>query len=264
LIADRLALFVDPVFADPEYYSTVTVWLAVVSYGIQIYCDFSGYSDMAIGSARCFGFEIPPNFNMPYISRSITEFWRRWHISLSNWLKDYLYISLGGNRQGEARQYLNLIIVMLLGGLWHGASWNFVIWGGLHGIALMTHKLYVRLISGGNENDNACTKTINWFFTFLFVQIAWIFFRSQDIDTALFIIRKLFFLSEPNGINWFATSLFISAPILVWAHYFGNRCGRYPAFRLTTFNGLFCTFFVLLALIYLRPLESSPFIYFQF
>lgn len=130
IIADRLALFADPVFNNPESYSSMTVWLAVIAYGIQIFCDFSGYSDMAIGSAKCLGYEIPANFNMPYISRSITEFWRRWHISLSTWLKEYLYISLGGNRKGKIRQYINLILVMLLGGLWHGASWNFVVWGG--------------------------------------------------------------------------------------------------------------------------------------
>ena len=126
MIADAVAPLVDQVYANPAYFSPVTVWLAIIGYGIQIYCDFSGYSDMAIGCARMLGFRFNQNFNMPYLSRNIAEFWRRWHISLSSWLRDYLYISLGGNKKGNFRTYVNLLITMLLGGLWHGASWNFV------------------------------------------------------------------------------------------------------------------------------------------
>ena len=135
-IADRLATVADPIFANPGLYSSFSVWLGVVAYSIQIFCDFSGYSDMAIGVAKMIGYDLPENFNMPYLSASITEFWRRWHMTLSSWLKDYLYIPLGGNRKGRARTYINLMLTMLLGGLWHGASWNFVLWGGAHGLAL--------------------------------------------------------------------------------------------------------------------------------
>ena len=142
LVADRLAGFVDSVFRYPHLYSTGTVWSAVVAYSLQIYCDFSGYSDIAIGTSRIIGFDLPENFNMPYLATSITEFWRRWHITLSQWLRDYLYIPLGGNRKGRARTYVNLTITMLLGGLWHGANWTFIVWGGLHGVGLALHKMW--------------------------------------------------------------------------------------------------------------------------
>ena len=125
LFADRLATFVNPLFEQPALYDGATLWLGMVAYTVQIFCDFSGYSLMAIGVARILGLELPENFRLPYISRSVTEFWRRWHISLSTWLRDYLYISLGGNRKGPVRVLVNLIITMLLGGLWHGAGWNF-------------------------------------------------------------------------------------------------------------------------------------------
>ena len=136
VIADRVAGPVDQIFAQPAGCSGATLWLGVIGYSIQIYFDFSGYSDMAIGTAKMIGYDLPENFNMPYVARSITEFWQRWHMTLSAWLRDYLYIPLGGNRHGEGRRYVNLMLTMLLGGLWHGASWNFVLWGGLHGAAL--------------------------------------------------------------------------------------------------------------------------------
>jgi alginate O-acetyltransferase complex protein AlgI len=147
LVADTLAMFVNPVFASPMRFSTLTAWLAVLAYALQIYCDFSGYSDMAIASARCFGLSIPANFDMPYISRSISEFWRRWHISLMRWFREYVYFPLGGSREGQAKTYRNLLIVMLLSGLWHGAGWTFVIWGGLHGLAMCVQRAWSRLAS---------------------------------------------------------------------------------------------------------------------
>ena len=134
VIADHLAGPVDLVFAHPQNYSPMLIWQAVIAYSIQIFCDFSGYSDMAIGTAKMLGFDLPVNFNLPYIATNISDFWRRWHISLSSWLRDYLYISLGGNRKGEARTYFNLMATMARGGLWHGASWNFVLWGVWHGL----------------------------------------------------------------------------------------------------------------------------------
>jgi alginate O-acetyltransferase complex protein AlgI len=264
LIADRLALFVDPVFAAPERYSSGTIWLAVIGYAIQIYCDFSGYSDMAIGSAKCLGFDIPKNFNMPYLSRSITEFWRRWHISLSTWLREYLYISLGGNRKGKARQYINLMIVMLLGGLWHGASWNFVVWGGLHGLGLAIHKIYMDYIRKPNEKESFLYSFFSWLITFVFVCTAWVFFRSTDFTVSMTIIEKMYFLDGTEGMKWYATSLFIILPVLIISHFIGSRVGDYIHFRLNTFKGLFVLFFVLLGLLFLTAVSSSPFIYFQF
>ncbi|MDR2376666.1 MAG: hypothetical protein LBD96_09550 [Treponema sp.] len=142
VIADWLSVFVDDVFRTPTAFHAISLILAVVAYSIQIYFDFSGYSDMAIGCAKCLGYDFERNFNLPYISCNVAEFWRRWHISLSSWLKEYLYIPLGGNRKGIVRTYVNNILTMLLGGLWHGANWNFVAWGGIHGVALCIHKMY--------------------------------------------------------------------------------------------------------------------------
>ena len=143
VISDYISLnFVDRVFDNPSLYSGLENLLGIYGYAMQIYCDFSGYSDMAIGIALLLGFHFPLNFNAPYSAVSITDFWRRWHISLSTWIRDYIYISLGGNRKGKVRQYFNLILTMLLGGLWHGASLNFIAWGGMHGVALATHKVF--------------------------------------------------------------------------------------------------------------------------
>ena len=138
-IADNLAIFVDKVFENPSVFSSITILLGVIAFGIQIYCDFSGYSDMAIGIAKALGYELPLNFNYPYIAKNITDFWRRWHMSLSFWLRDYLYIPLGGNRKGTRRTYINLMLTMLLGGLWHGASWNFVVWG----VCMVSHLPFI-------------------------------------------------------------------------------------------------------------------------
>jgi alginate O-acetyltransferase complex protein AlgI len=265
LIADQLSVFVDTVYKSPALYSPETIWFATIAYAIQIFCDFSGYTDMAIGSAKCLGFDIPANFNMPYISGSITEFWRRWHISLSTWLKEYLYISLGGNRCGKIRQYLNLMIVMLLGGLWHGASWNFVIWGGLHGGALALHKMYSELTGNLTGFKSSIPyKIVAWFITFVFVCFTWVFFRAKNFETSGIIIKKMFFISGDQGIVWFSTSLIIILPLIIMFHYFGQKMKTYPNFRLDSFGALFLMFFVILGLFLLHPTNFSPFIYFQF
>lgn len=189
VVSDYISInFVDRVFDNPLLYTSAENLLAVYGYTLQIYCDFSGYSDMAIGIALWLGFSIPDNFNAPYQSVTITEFWRRWHISLSSWLKDYLYISLGGNRKGKFRQYLNLFITMLLGGLWHGASWKFVWWGALHGISLAIDKA----ISGVfNFYKNSFTKIIGWFITFHLVAFCWIYFRASSFEVAQDIIKMI-------------------------------------------------------------------------
>ena len=146
VIADFLALnLIDRVFDAPGSYSGLENLLAIYSYSVQIYCDFSGYTDIAIGLALILGYKIPVNFNAPYRAKSLTDFWHRWHISLSLWLRDYLYIPLGGNRKGKIRMYFNLVITMLLGGLWHGASWHFIIWGGIHGVGLAIEKLFSQI-----------------------------------------------------------------------------------------------------------------------
>lgn len=159
VISDYISVnFVERIFDNPTLYSGVENLMGVYGYALQIYCDFSGYSDMAIGIALLLGFHFNINFDSPYKSASITEFWRRWHISLSSWLRDYLYISLGGNRKGKIRQYANLIITMFLGGLWHGASWNFVLWGMMHGVALAAHKCWMTL-TGRKRGRRAMAST---------------------------------------------------------------------------------------------------------
>lgn len=189
VISDYISInFVDRVFDNPLLYTSAENLLAVYGYTLQIYCDFSGYSDMAIGIALWMGFVIPDNFSAPYQSITITEFWRRWHISLSSWLKDYLYISLGGNRKGKFRQYLNLFITMLLGGLWHGASWKFVLWGALHGVSLAIDKM----ISGVfNFYKNPVSKFFGWFITFHFVAFCWIYFRASSFESAQDVINMI-------------------------------------------------------------------------
>lgn len=264
VIADRLAIYVDGVFDQPQDFSTPTVWLAVIAYAIQIYCDFSGYSDMAIGAARCLGYEIPINFNLPYISRSITEFWRRWHISLSTWLREYLYIPLGGNRKGKPRQYLNLWLVMLIGGLWHGASWNFVLWGALHGTALAVHKFYADTIRSHIKLPSFIYNGLTWLLTLLFVCSTWVLFRATDFSSAFVILQKMYLYAPMDGINWYSTGLIIALPAVIVADYLGHVLNQGRYLKLNRFSHWFWISFWLLGLLFLAPQDPQPFVYFQF
>lgn len=193
IISDYISVnFVERIFADPSLYSGLENLMGVYGYTLQIYCDFSGYSDMAIGIALLLGFHFNINFDSPYKSASITEFWRRWHISLSSWLKDYLYISLGGNRKGRVRQYINLIITMFLGGLWHGASWNFVVWGLLHGVTLAVHKMWMTVTDSRiGERGSALRQFVNVVVTFHFVAFCWIFFRNVDFHNSMTMLKQI-------------------------------------------------------------------------
>jgi len=197
VIADNLAILVDSVYNHPENHQGASLLVATLFYSFQIYCDFSGYSDIAIGAAQVMGYQTMENFNRPYFSTSVGEFWRRWHISLSSWLRDYLYIPLGGSRVPLPRWYLNLLIVFLLCGLWHGANWTFVLWGGIHG-------LYLILSSATQRIRNSISQTLgvkeiskpHRFFktgmTFLMISFAWIFFRANSLRDAFYIIQHLF------------------------------------------------------------------------
>jgi alginate O-acetyltransferase complex protein AlgI len=200
-IADNLGFYVDGYYASPLVFDSITAWCAVLSYTLQIYFDFSGYSDMAIGSSRIMGFHIEENFRYPYLSTSIGEFWRRWHITLSKWIRDYLYIPLGGNRKGTTRTYVNLMIAMLLCGLWHGAAWTFVFWGGYHGAALCCNNVSKnRARSDKNTSDFSGTSILKWFVTFLVVTLGWVFFRSPKFGTAWQVMGQLF--SPHSGVLW--------------------------------------------------------------
>jgi alginate O-acetyltransferase complex protein AlgI len=194
--ADNIGVYVNEIFANPIGLDSFTIWLGTIGFGIQIYCDFSGYSDIAIGAAAILGFKIPKNFNKPYFASSPSDFWRRWHISLSTWLRDYLYIPLGGNKKSESRTYLNLAIVMFLGGLWHGASWNFVIWGLLHGIYLSIHKLLVNkfpVLKNNRFFKTRIGKIISIAITQYLVFLAWIPFRVRDTEYMTYSMEKFVF-----------------------------------------------------------------------
>jgi len=268
MIADAVSRFVDSVYGYPEYYSSGTVWLAAVGYSLQIYCDFSGYSDMAIGCARILGFHFDRNFNMPYLSRSVTEFWQRWHISLSTWLRDYLYIPLGGNRGGQIRTYVNLMLTMLLGGLWHGASWNFVVWGGSHGVALALHRLWsVRRPEWAHTaRGSAIASVVGWACTFVFVTVVWVLFRSPDTATTIEMFKKLAFV-DSGGAVWAYYSVFLGVGFTVAAHCVGVcRGGRELVFFASplSYRAAFAALTVLLYVLLFAPTGVSPFIYFQF
>ncbi len=200
--ANNMAPFVNEVFNNPVGLDSFTVILGTLAFGIQIYCDFSGYSDIALGAAFIMGFKIPINFNKPYFATSPTDFWRRWHISLSTWLRDYLYIPLGGNKKSKSRTYLNLFIVMFLGGLWHGASWNFVIWGLLHGGYLVIHRFLSNKLPILVENSffkSKMGKITTIIITQYFVFLAWIPFRVSDTNYMFYSMEKYIFLDFQTG-----------------------------------------------------------------
>ena len=200
--ADNLAPFVDEVFSYPVGLDSFPIILGTIAFGIQIYCDFSGYSDIAIGAALILGFNIPKNFNFPYFATSPSNFWQRWHISLSSWLRDYFYIPLGGNKKSEKRTYLNLVTVMFFGGLWHGASWNFVIWGLLHGFYLMIHRAISKQFPSLSNHHFFRTrygKIISISIVQYFVFLAWIPFRVENTDHMLYSIQKFILLDINFG-----------------------------------------------------------------
>lgn len=188
VIADTLGIYVDSVYQNLEVHNSSTIALATFLYAFQIYYDFSGYSDIAIGTAKLLGFKFHQNFNLPYFSKSLTEFWRKWHMSLSFWLRDYLYISLGGNRKGIKITYRNLLLTMLLGGLWHGSSFNFIIWGAIHGIVLSIEKYLNSEKYGAKIRGFA---PLGYLITFLVVLLAWVFFRAPSLVSASYAVKKL-------------------------------------------------------------------------
>ena len=191
VVSDLLSIYVNSIYNHHEANTGLTLLVATYAFAFQIYCDFSGYSDMALGAAQVMGFKLMENFNLPYFSKSITEFWRRWHISLSSWLRDYLYISLGGNRKGVGKTYRNLMITMLLGGLWHGASWNFIIWGFLNGAYLSLEKMF-GLEAKGSAAYSWPHKLVRVFVTFNLICLTWVFFRAASFQQALYIVSHIF------------------------------------------------------------------------
>ena len=267
VLADHISIFVDDVYRAPVAFHWATIVLACVSYSIQIYFDFSGYSDIAIGCACCLGYHFKRNFNLPYLSKDMTEFWHRWHISLSTWLKDYLYIPLGGNRKGRMRQYLNLFLTMLLGGLWHGADWTFMVWGGINGLALCIDKMLPK-----KERQNFMLQVVSNIITFIFITFTWIFFRAENFSSAWEIIRGIFTLQDGivQPFFWaFAGIVVLLGSTIVAAVKSGSKDiadvdGYYPVIDLNCMGGQ-VLFFVFCGLILgLAYTGEHPFVYFQF
>ncbi len=255
LIADGIAMLIDPMWARIDTLSTTDAWLAALGYTYQLYFDFSGYSDMAVGLALMFGLRLPQNFNSPYIAVDIADFWRRWHISLSTILRDYLYIPLGGSRRGAWMTYRNLMITMLLGGLWHGAAWTFVIWGGYHGLLLSLHRLTA-------HRTAVLPVVLRQVVTFALVVLGWVWFRAASLDDALLMFGRMLrpTVAEPTA-NQFALVLMLALAALI-AHWLPNtwklRHGWAPAPTV----GLAAMLLMVMAVLYAG--QPSPFLYFQF
>lgn len=274
VISDFISLnFVDRIFDNPTLYTGLENLMGVWGYALQIYCDFSGYSDMAIGIALLLGFRFNANFNSPYKSATITEFWRRWHISLSSWLKDYLYISLGGNRKGRLRTYLNLLVTMLLGGLWHGAALRFLVWGGMHGLGLAGHKWTMNRFSSfkalGTEMPR-WRRALGILVTFSFVCTTWVFFRSPSMEVAGQVFTQIFTAFHPEvfwefitGYKWVVLLMavgyglhFCSSKLELRALHFVQRMPMVLyALSLTV---------LIWTIMQMRNGDVQPFIYFQF
>lgn len=228
IFADNLAPIADAAFANPEQLSALSAWVGVLAFSFQIYFDFSGYSEMAIGLALLFGVSLPRNFIYPYISRSPTEFWKRWHITLSQWLRDYLYISLGGNRRGRGRTYVNLALTMLLGGLWHGANWTFVVWGGLHGAYLIGHRLLGEAYDALGVVEGSTFRRLMSLAglpaTFLLVLVTWVFFRASGFGAAWDMLAAMVGASaHGNGgvqFRLYELGIVMAGALLVWTEPF--------------------------------------------
>jgi len=262
-ISDNVVAVVDPFFRDPGHFSALGAWTGVLMYAVQIYCDFSGYSDMAIACAGLLGYTLPLNFNFPYLAADIREFWRRWHISLSTWLRDYLYIPLGGSRGSKWFTYRNLMLTMLLGGLWHGAGWNFVIWGGLHGLALVVHREWERsrLPALVPAPVRFVVGTVG---TFWWVCLAWIFFRSATFSEALGICRSFALFDSPGARSFGMGPMYVfaglvAAHVLGATHMAGRSMEKLPGWAFAAVYGALWP----IALAFMNG-AVQPFIYFQF
>jgi alginate O-acetyltransferase complex protein AlgI len=291
VIADRIAIIVDQVYTNPTEYESISLIIATILFAVQIYCDFSGYSDIAIGSAQVLGFKLMENFRSPYFSKSIKEFWARWHISLSTWFRDFLYIPLGGNRVLKWRWYYNLFIVFIISGLWHGANWTFIIWGALHGVYQIFGYLTARQRDAlirilGINKQNILFKLAQTVTTFALVCFAWIFFRSNNIGDAWHIINEIFFslpediyavLRKPEArreMLYFGSTrsklllvAFIPILIFITLDYFKSNETLFPFFHKQPVIIRWASYYVAIGLIiYLAETEvtNRQFIYFQF
>jgi D-alanyl-lipoteichoic acid acyltransferase DltB (MBOAT superfamily) len=267
VIADRIAEIVDHAYANPSDQNGKTLLIISILYSFQIYCDFSGYSDIGIGAARTMGFKLVDNFNVPYISASLGEFWRKWHISLSTWFRDYLYIPLGGGRIGKIRKWVNLFIVFLISGLWHGASLTFVIWGAIHGTLLILEDMFRAFLRNFKRRlqNTALSRILRNVVVFLIISLTWIFFRSPDLSTAAFIIKKIFSRSLFADFNYTLVnksvlmfSFFLVLILMIKERYLLTIPTKNTSRFYLTFS------LMILACYFLGVFTNKQFIYFQF
>jgi alginate O-acetyltransferase complex protein AlgI len=285
VIADRLALFVNYVYGSPFEHKGLPLITGSVFFAFQIFCDFSGYSDIARGSARCMGYDLMQNFDRPYMALSLSEFWRRWHISLSTWFRDYVYIPLGGNKVGRSRWYFNVLVVFILSGIWHGANWTFLVWGSMHGLYLVIESAGFELFPKLRQRPSSVAGLLlKRGYVFILVTVAWVFFRAQNVSQAFYIVRhffsglfvqmhqillnehfarlKLLYLDQPAG-EFFTALIFVGLMTVV--HFrqkeldFADWLVRKPAFaRWSIYYGLVLSF------VCFGIFNRSEFIYFQF
>ena len=271
LISDYISInFVDRVFDNPLSYSGFENLTATYGYALQIYCDFSGYTDIAIGVALLLGFRLPINFNSPYKAVNITDFWHRWHISLSSWLRDYLYIPLGGNRKGKIRSYINLMITMLLGGLWHGANIRFMIWGGIHGVSLAIHKVWTSIFPSNKTKKLHWKKFVAGFITFQIVCLSWIFFRSAEMSKVKDMFGQIYYHFGAESIF----SAIFNQPIIYGLIALGFTTHWLPTSFKESYRGIFiksslvfkivATLIIIFVIFQFKASEIQPFIYFRF
>ncbi|KAA1259826.1 Peptidoglycan O-acetyltransferase [Rubripirellula obstinata] len=277
-VSDNLSPYIDAFYQSPTGYDVFSTYLMVVAYSIQIYCDFSAYTEMAIASAGLLGYRLCNNFNFPYFATNIGDFWRRWHISLSTWLRDYLFITLGGSRGTRWLSYRNLMLTMLLGGLWHGASWNFVLWGGLHGFALIALRVWTEMRSSASKkgsNETLTSTPSKWMaangqlLTFMLVCLAWIPFRASSFADTMVVLGNLIGHTSPSSVTIAGERTFIlvvalSCLMLCHRHnYVSNEKRKVwrnlPPFAFALLYGFLWSF-----LLASRSMQSTPFIYFQF
>jgi alginate O-acetyltransferase complex protein AlgI len=270
LIGDTVARHVDHIFSEPTYYSSSELLFSIFMFSIQIYADFSGYSKIARGSAKLFGIDLINNFSQPYLSYNITDFWRRWHISLSEWLRDYVYIWwLGGNRISKFRTYINLLLTMLIGGIWHGANWTFVVWGGFHGVALGVHKYFSGIKSIDSNEKTFAWHTPFWIvITYLFVVFAWLFFRAPDFRTAWFFLDRIFINQIASTLTLDLLVIFLSYLLLVigldLVEIFTKRQDFLTLLKLPILLGIVIPVWLAIILYLYTVGKPMPFIYFQF
>ena len=266
VFADSIGEVVDPVFDNPEGHDTVTYWMAITGYTVQIYCDFSGYTDMALGSARILGIRLPLNFNMPYTACSLREFWHRWHITLSRWLMDYIYIMMGGSRCSRHKHLRNILVTMVVCGIWHGANWTFLAWGLFHGFGLMAISI-IRYFPTATYVSEIIPRQLKWLSTFGFIVISWVLFRASDLATANIILTGAFSISHAYSQDFFSTNSFPLVLIGVFALLHNFDSFSHIRFSYQKINKAVLGVFIIMAWLISIALSiegSNEFIYFDF